>query len=191
VLAPSAREDRERKAAPSHSCSGPRRIGARSTIRTNDRLVVASSSIAPTVVHALASPASLQRHANIRSLTSQGHAHARFRRALDRGNATEALSAAAELPQVGLTEALQLCLLLADDDPSRFERGALRWHERFCREVSDVSLVEAQAVLALLAGLGGKRPVPAAHSLAELFDRRALEQASKALIRWAQRRTAR
>lgn len=38
----------------------------------------------------------------------------RFRRALDRGNVTEALSAASELPHVGLNEALELCLLLRD-----------------------------------------------------------------------------
>lgn len=57
-----------------------------------------------------------------RSLTSQGHAHARFRRALDRGNATDAFSAAAELPHVGLTEALELCLLLRDDG-AKFDRA--------------------------------------------------------------------
>jgi hypothetical protein len=33
----------------------------------------------------------------------------RFRRALDRGNVTEALSSASELEHVGLTEALELC----------------------------------------------------------------------------------
>ncbi len=47
-------------------------------------------------------------------LTSEGHPYARFRRALDCGNATEALSAAAELHRVGLTEALELCLILVD-----------------------------------------------------------------------------
>jgi hypothetical protein len=73
----------------------------------------------------------------------------RFRRALDRGNVTEALSAASELPHVGLSEALQLCLLLRDKAPEKFPRAALRWHGRFCREV-DVSLEEAQAVLAAL-----------------------------------------
>ena len=42
----------------------------------------------------------------------------RFRRALDRGNVTEALSAAAELQHVGIAEALELCLLLRDKRPS-------------------------------------------------------------------------
>jgi hypothetical protein len=44
-------------------------------------------------------------------VTSQGSAHGRFRKALDNGNAVAALSAAAELPQLGLTDALELCPL--------------------------------------------------------------------------------
>lgn len=68
----------------------------------------------------------------------------RFRRALDRQNLTEALSAASELQYVGLAEALELCLLLRDNDPDRYPRAALRWHGRLCREV-DVGLEEAQA----------------------------------------------
>jgi hypothetical protein len=47
-------------------------------------------------------------------VTSQGSAFLRFRRALDRGIVTEALSAASELQHVGLAEALELCLLLRD-----------------------------------------------------------------------------
>jgi len=43
----------------------------------------------------------------------------RFRRPLDRGNVTEALSTASELPRVGLAEALELCLLLRDKAPER------------------------------------------------------------------------
>jgi len=54
-------------------------------------------------------------------VTSQGSPYMRFRRALDRGNLTEALSSAAELEHVGLTEALELCLLLVDKVPDRFE----------------------------------------------------------------------
>jgi hypothetical protein len=88
-----------------------------------------------------------------------------FRRALDRGNLTEALSAASELEHVGLTEALELCPLLADKAPERFGRCALRWHGRFCRDV-DVSLEEAQAVLAALALLAGERKRNAALALA-------------------------
>jgi hypothetical protein len=57
---------------------------------------------------------------------------------------------------VGLTEALELCLLLADKEPQRFGRAAVRWHGRFCRE-ANVDLEEAQAVLAALGFLAGER----------------------------------
>ena len=77
----------------------------------------------------------------------------RFRRALDRHNVTEALSAAAELQHVGLAEALELCLLFRDKALERYARAALRWHGRLCREV-DVSLEEAQAILAALVRVG-------------------------------------
>jgi hypothetical protein len=108
----------------------------------------------------------------------------RFRRALDRQNATEALSAASELSHVGLNEALELCLLLRDEAPEKFPRAALRWHARLCREV-DVTLEEAQAVLAALALLAGERKQNAAYALAELLSRRGLERPCETLVAWA------
>jgi hypothetical protein len=54
----------------------------------------------------------------------------RFRRALDRGNVTEALSSASELEHVGLNEPLELCLLLRDKSAPTFPRAALRWYSR-------------------------------------------------------------
>jgi hypothetical protein len=50
-------------------------------------------------------------------VTSQTYDFARFRRALDSGNVTEALSAASALPHVGLVEALELVLLLCNREP--------------------------------------------------------------------------
>jgi hypothetical protein len=85
-------------------------------------------------------------------VTSEGSAYGRFRRALDTGNARIALAEAADLGHVGLADAVELLLLILDAEPSRFERAALRWHGRYCREVTDVDLAEAQAVLACLAG---------------------------------------
>jgi hypothetical protein len=95
----------------------------------------------------------------------------RFRRALDRQNVTEALSAGSEIQHIGLAEALELCLLLRDKAPARYPRAALRWHGRLCREV-DVSLEEAQAVLAALLVMAGERKRNAAYALAELLSRR-------------------
>src|SRR6266545_6518862 len=108
----------------------------------------------------------------------------RFRRALDRGNVTEALSAAAELQVVGLAEALELTLLLADREPAKYERAALRWHARFVREEAGVDMPESQAVLALLGAIPEHRT--AAGALAELLSRRhGLERASEVLVAWA------
>jgi hypothetical protein len=117
-------------------------------------------------------------------VTSQGAAYARFRRALDSGNPTNALAAAAELDYVSLPDALELVLLLVDD-PGRFRRAALRWHARYCGELPDVGFEEAHAVLACLAGLMGRRPKPAAAALAELVHRRGLERAREVLMKWA------
>lgn len=113
------------------------------------------------------------------------HAYSRFRRALDRRNLTEALSAAAELEHVGLTEALELVLLLHAKSPDRFGRAALRWHRRYCREVADVDLDEGQVVLAALSALRSERKAAAARALAELLDRRGVERAGEVLVRWS------
>ena len=113
----------------------------------------------------------------------------RFRRALDRGNVTDALSSASELNHVGLTEALELCLLLADKAPERFGRAALRWHARYCRDVRNVDLDEGFAVLATLGALRGPSSKVAAFALAELLSgRRELELACEALLIWARSR---
>jgi hypothetical protein len=116
---------------------------------------------------------------------AQGSPFVRFRRALDRGNVTEALSSAAELEHVGLAEALELCLLLADKAPERFGRAALRWHARYCREVRDVDIDEGLAVLATLGALRGPSSKVAASALAELLSRRGLERTCEVLVAWA------
>jgi hypothetical protein len=108
----------------------------------------------------------------------------RFRRALDHGNVTEALSAASELGFVGLAEALELTLLLADKEPEKFDRAAVRWHVRFVCDSKNVDLRESLAVLALLGAIPGNRL--AATALAELLSRRhGLERAAEALVRWS------
>jgi hypothetical protein len=108
----------------------------------------------------------------------------RFRRALDRGNVTEALSAAAELHFVGLVEALELTLLLVDDEPERYGRAATRWHLRFAQEVPNVDVRESLAVLALLGAIPANRLAAAA--LAELLGRRrTCERIADALVRWS------
>jgi hypothetical protein len=105
----------------------------------------------------------------------------RFRRALDRGNGTEALSAASELQFVSLVEALELTLLLVDGDLEKYNRAALRWHVRFVGETRNVDIRESQAVLALLTAI----PVNAlaAAALAELLSRRRRPPSTRASSR--------
>ncbi len=107
-----------------------------------------------------------------------------FRRALDRGNVTEALSAASELNFVGLSEALELTLLLVDGDLEKYNRAALRWHIRFVEETKNVDIRESQAVLALLTTIPAN--ALAAAALAELLSRRgSCERIAEALVGWS------
>jgi len=62
-------------------------------------------------------------------MTSQGSAHGRFQRAIHRRNVENAEMAAREMGGLSLAGALSLCELLANADPARYERAALRWLE--------------------------------------------------------------
>jgi hypothetical protein len=84
-------------------------------------------------------------------VTSQGHPYAIFRRALDRRVLPAAGTAAHDLGRITLADALELALLVAEQDPDKYPRVALRWHSRYCKEHEHVTLAQAQAVLALLA----------------------------------------
>ena len=98
-----------------------------------------------------------------------------------RGNVPEALSSASELEHVGPSEALELCLLLTEQ-PARFERAALRWHGRYCREAKDVTFDDGLAVLALLGAMRGPRASLAASTLADLLSRPGLEPPCEVLV---------
>jgi hypothetical protein len=71
----------------------------------------------------------------------KGSAYSNFRRALDTGNLTIIRAAAAELPAINLEDALAVCLVVADREPERFERAALRWLGRYCLERPDANLL--------------------------------------------------
>jgi hypothetical protein len=88
-------------------------------------------------------------------VTTQGSPYARFQRAVERGNLLEADSAARELGQLNLPDALEFCDLLARLAPDRFERAALRWHGRWTTEAKPDSIAEAQLALTCLQLLTG------------------------------------
>ncbi len=86
-------------------------------------------------------------------MSETGSAYARFRRALLTQNLTLIRATAAELPVVRLDDALQVCLLLRDREPERYEAAAVRWIGRFCAERLEVSLEdvgEATTAFALM-----------------------------------------
>jgi hypothetical protein len=58
-------------------------------------------------------------------VTSQGSPYGRFRRALDSQNATVGYTTATELDFVGLSDALELVLLLVDDHRLRHHHASL------------------------------------------------------------------
>lgn len=68
------------------------------------------------------------------AMTSQGTAHGRFERAIHRRHVQAAEMAAREMGGLSLADALLLCELLANVDPARYERAALRWLQRFIDE---------------------------------------------------------
>lgn len=49
-------------------------------------------------------------------------------------------AAALELPQIGLEDALRICLIYRDVAPERFEQAAVRWIARYCAERPAISL---------------------------------------------------
>ena len=92
-------------------------------------------------------------------MTSQGTARGRFQRAIHRRHVQAAEMAAREMGGLSLADALSLCELLANTDPSRYERAALRWLQRFIDERSP-PLTEVSLAASALAELRhGKRNV--------------------------------
>jgi hypothetical protein len=67
--------------------------------------------------------------------------------------------AAREMGGLSLADALSLCELLANTDPARYERAALRWLQRFIDERSPPLTEVALAASALAELRHGKRNV--------------------------------
>jgi hypothetical protein len=68
------------------------------------------------------------------SMTGQGTARGRFGCAIQRRHLTAAEMAARAMGGLSLEDALSLCALMAELDPARYERAALRWLQRFIDE---------------------------------------------------------
>ena len=87
-------------------------------------------------------------------MTSQGSAHGRFQRALERRNLFQAELALRELRGTPtLATALDYLELLASQRPDRFDRAAIRWHARLELEAHALTLAESQLALAALGSM--------------------------------------
>jgi HEAT repeat protein len=94
----------------------------------------------------------------------KGSPYARFRRALETGSLQVVLDAAAELPSLGLDDALEILILMAREDDPRFDRAAARWVGRLLAE-HPLGLRDARYALALVERLPACRE--ALHRLAQ------------------------
>ena len=63
-------------------------------------------------------------------MTAQGHPLSRFRLAGDHGNLFEAEASAREFGRLDLADALGLLRLIAEREPERYDRAAVRWDGR-------------------------------------------------------------
>jgi len=78
-----------------------------------------------------------------------------FQKALQRRNVVADVAAARELPQLSLLDALELTMLIARKDSSRYPRVAARWLQRYLEEHPEATIEEAALVASCLAALPG------------------------------------
>jgi hypothetical protein len=102
-------------------------------------------------------------------VTSQGTAHGRFQRALDRGNLEQAEHAARELGWLSLVDALALVVAYARSGSPKFEPAAVRWLARLALEGQEMRLGDVQLAAAALACLRGARSARAEKTLLRLL----------------------
>jgi hypothetical protein len=88
-------------------------------------------------------------------MTSDGRPYARFRRALEVRSLMQAETAAREIRQLTLLDAIDLCSLMAIEAPERYRRAARRWFRRYVAEQDSLTLEQAQLAIACLQALGG------------------------------------
>jgi hypothetical protein len=112
--------------------------------------------------------------------------YAAFRRAIEARNLTRAVTEARDLPQISLVDAAELVVLAAEQHGPSFERWAGHWAARYSLEEANVTLDEAQLVLAGLAGLRQEDRQTSALALIAVFAARKrldLERPFRRLLR--------
>jgi hypothetical protein len=88
-------------------------------------------------------------------LTAQGHPRRIFQTAIERENIVMAEATARELGRISLEEALSLTALVAEKEPERRSRYAVRWLRRLLEEDENLTIEEATMAASCLSALGG------------------------------------
>ena len=81
------------------------------------------------------------------------------------------MAAAKELPQLSLTDALELTMLIARKDSNRYARVAARWLQRLLEEHPDATIEEAALAASCLVALPGAGYLEAAQTLKAMAER--------------------
>ena len=82
-------------------------------------------------------------------MSIKGSPYARFQRSVETRKLPVVLAAAAELQSIQLDDALEILILLAQEQDPRFDRAATRWVGRLLAE-NPLGLAEARFALALV-----------------------------------------
>jgi hypothetical protein len=82
-----------------------------------------------------------------------------------------AVAAAKELPLLSLIDALELTMLIARKDSSRYPRVAARWLQRLLEEHPDATIEEAMLAASCLVALPGAGFLEAAQTLKAMAER--------------------
>ena len=93
-----------------------------------------------------------------------------FRTALDSGNLAWVRTLAAQMPHIGLADALGICLMMRDGDPGVLDRAAVRWLGRFALEARGATIADIRRAAELLDFLQSE-PEAAMEQLAQLCVR--------------------
>ncbi len=104
-------------------------------------------------------------------MTAQGHPRAIFKRAIENGNVLMAEMTARELGRLTLDESLALTALVAQRDPGRRSRFAVRWLRRLLEEDENLTIDEAALAVSALGSLGGRGHAEAVSTLTAMAER--------------------
>jgi len=89
-------------------------------------------------------------------VTSQGTAHGRFTRAIERRQLRGAEMAARELGRLSPADALALVLLIREQAPHRSERAAARWVSLFLDAAGSMTLADIELTVVSLGALNAR-----------------------------------